>query len=291
VGARLTFGLVLLAAATLVLGYTTGLAFLIYGSIACSALAAGGLLVTSRQRRERAQPQSDLSWPASLAEPAAPADAPRPRPAMVARRPIQAEPTVSGPRPTALEGAAPTRRRSAGPTSTLTPGPGPARESVVAVDPDDEPQYAARGNGGPSPSRSARPDSRAPRPPPAPAPWQPDPAAGEPAPVARELAPVARELAPVAREPVRVPSRPEAPTPPRATPVAAPIRRRPPPRPVEPFPFPIEDYEYLEVAEILPLLPELDDQELVEVLVFEQKGPNRFAVLDRIDALLEGEDW
>jgi hypothetical protein len=60
---------------------------------------------------------------------------------------------------------------------------------------------------------------------------------------------------------------------------------------VEPFPFPIEDYEYLEVAEILPLLPELDDQELVEVLVFEQKGPNRFAVLDRIDALLEGEDW
>jgi hypothetical protein len=60
--------------------------------------------------------------------------------------------------------------------------------------------------------------------------------------------------------------------------------------PVEDFPFPIEDYDYLRVAEILPLLPELDDKELVEVLLHEQAGANRVAVVDRIDALLEGDE-
>jgi hypothetical protein len=60
--------------------------------------------------------------------------------------------------------------------------------------------------------------------------------------------------------------------------------------PVEDFPFPIEDYDYLRVAEILPLLPELDDKELVEVLLHEQAGANRAAVVDRIDALLEGDE-
>jgi hypothetical protein len=40
----------------------------------------------------------------------------------------------------------------------------------------------------------------------------------------------------------------------------------------------------------VPLLPELDDQELVEVLLAEQAGPNRAAILNRIDALLEGEE-
>jgi hypothetical protein len=62
-------------------------------------------------------------------------------------------------------------------------------------------------------------------------------------------------------------------------------------RPPEDYTFPIEDYQYLGVADILPLLPELDDQELVEVLLAEQAGPNRVAILNRIDALLEGEDW
>jgi hypothetical protein len=58
----------------------------------------------------------------------------------------------------------------------------------------------------------------------------------------------------------------------------------------EDYPFPIEDYGYLGVADILPLLPELDDQELVEVLRFEQAGPNRASILNRIDALLEGDE-
>jgi hypothetical protein len=60
--------------------------------------------------------------------------------------------------------------------------------------------------------------------------------------------------------------------------------------PVEDFPFPIEDYDYLSVADIVPLLPELDDQELVEVLLYEQAGANRVAILNRIDALLEGDE-
>jgi hypothetical protein len=62
------------------------------------------------------------------------------------------------------------------------------------------------------------------------------------------------------------------------------------PVPVEDYPFPIEEYDHLSVAEIVPLLPELDDQELVEVLLYEQAGANRVAILNRIDALLEGDE-
>jgi ABC-type branched-subunit amino acid transport system ATPase component len=64
------------------------------------------------------------------------------------------------------------------------------------------------------------------------------------------------------------------------------------PRPrtaIESYPFPIEGYDQLVVAEIVPLLPELDDEELVAVLLREQKGANRAAIVNRIDALLEGE--
>jgi hypothetical protein len=54
--------------------------------------------------------------------------------------------------------------------------------------------------------------------------------------------------------------------------------------------FPIDEYDYLSVAEIVPLLPELDDEELVEVLLYEQAGANRAGILNRIDVLLEGEE-
>jgi hypothetical protein len=72
----------------------------------------------------------------------------------------------------------------------------------------------------------------------------------------------------------------------------APARRRPTMSipPSDDYPFPIEDYEYLSVAEIVPLLPELDDQELVEVLLYEQAGANRVGILNRIDALLDGDE-
>ncbi|HUQ39919.1 MAG TPA: hypothetical protein VM030_07160 [Acidimicrobiales bacterium] len=49
--------------------------------------------------------------------------------------------------------------------------------------------------------------------------------------------------------------------------------------------FPIEDYDDLKVAEIMPLLPELDYDELQEVREREEDGRNRATVLRRIDEL------
>jgi hypothetical protein len=53
--------------------------------------------------------------------------------------------------------------------------------------------------------------------------------------------------------------------------------------------FPIEDYDDLRVSEILPLLPELYDDELELVAERERDGANRASVLNRIDDLLGGE--
>ncbi len=53
--------------------------------------------------------------------------------------------------------------------------------------------------------------------------------------------------------------------------------------------FPIEDYDDLRVSEILPLLPELYDDELELVADRERSGSNRASVLNRIDDLLDGE--
>ena len=52
--------------------------------------------------------------------------------------------------------------------------------------------------------------------------------------------------------------------------------------------FPIEDYDDLRVSEILPLLPELYDDELELVAERERGGANRSSVLNRIDELLGG---
>jgi hypothetical protein len=54
--------------------------------------------------------------------------------------------------------------------------------------------------------------------------------------------------------------------------------------------FPIEDYDDLRVIEILPLLPELDADELEEVRAHEAAGRNRPSVITRIDRILDGED-
>ena len=51
--------------------------------------------------------------------------------------------------------------------------------------------------------------------------------------------------------------------------------------------FPIEDYDDLLVSEILPLLPELDLDELDLVRERESQGKNRSSVLKRIDQLLD----
>lgn len=52
--------------------------------------------------------------------------------------------------------------------------------------------------------------------------------------------------------------------------------------------FPIEDYDDLRVSEILPLLPELYDDELELVAERERGGANRSSILNRIDELLGG---
>jgi hypothetical protein len=52
--------------------------------------------------------------------------------------------------------------------------------------------------------------------------------------------------------------------------------------------FPIEDYDDLRVSEILPLLPELYDDELELVSEREREGANRASVLNRINELLGG---
>jgi hypothetical protein len=51
--------------------------------------------------------------------------------------------------------------------------------------------------------------------------------------------------------------------------------------------FPIEDYDELLVSEILPLLPELDADELLEVREREEGGKARATLLRRIDQLAE----
>jgi hypothetical protein len=59
--------------------------------------------------------------------------------------------------------------------------------------------------------------------------------------------------------------------------------------------FPIADYEELRVAEILPLLPELDADELEQVRDHEQSSRNRATILSRINQLLAsapaGAEW
>jgi hypothetical protein len=332
VGARLTFGLVIVAAIALIGGFATHTRWLIYISIACSVLAAVGLFVSSRRRRAsgRIGAAEDMAWTASLAEPAdtaevavvavvaAPAgafapDAATAVAALAGRRGRRAVRDGSGPAPApALAPAvrfdlprgdepgdlnerhddrddrdddfeedpgfvpAPTRRRY-------------ARAAVSAAPPED--QVAA------SPYADSLAGRRPPKRSPVASDWVQDAQAATiaPAPPAGAAAASARPArarpAPASPAPARVPAAAPAPRP--ATPVAAvaapAVRRRRPP--VEEYPFPIEDYDYLEEEDILPLLRHLDDQELVEVLLREKSGANRVAILDHLDVLLEGEDW
>jgi hypothetical protein len=50
--------------------------------------------------------------------------------------------------------------------------------------------------------------------------------------------------------------------------------------------FPIAEYDELRVNQILPLLPELDDDELAVVAEREREGAGRYSILARIDELL-----
>ena len=53
--------------------------------------------------------------------------------------------------------------------------------------------------------------------------------------------------------------------------------------------FPIADYDDLKAAEVVSLLPELDDDELEDVRDREESGANRATVINRIDQLLGKE--
>jgi hypothetical protein len=53
--------------------------------------------------------------------------------------------------------------------------------------------------------------------------------------------------------------------------------------------FPIAEYDDLKAAEVVSLLPELDDDELEEVRERESRGASRATVLNRIDQLLGNE--
>jgi hypothetical protein len=119
--------------------------------------------------------------------------------------------------------------------------------------------------------------------------------------VEEEYAPTAhdtRVLTPVIEDRTVAPLRPATPTPPPRGPVPAtpvPAGRYPEDEEEEegwddePI-FPIEDYDLLRVAEILPLLRELDPDELEEVRDREEAGRSRATILNRIDQLLgQGE--
>ncbi|MDQ1391877.1 MAG: hypothetical protein QOF30_854 [Acidimicrobiaceae bacterium] len=374
--ARLTLGLVLAAAATLILGFVSHTALLIYVSIGCSALAAAGLILSSRRTRGGSGLEEELAWPASLAAPDGEAFA-------SGNRDLPTPPPRSQ---VAFAASLPPRRRTVGTTLTI---PTTAERLDTEPDPDDDflPDDRPGRPVGDEPQQRQRPPKRnpvvsdwiqAPPPPPRPAPApvgaeadavegaRVAPAPAVPARAAAARAAAARPVAPAPAVPARATAaRPVAPAPAvpaRATaarsggPVAAaprsvapapasarsvvPVRAavtapasparaaarqplprpivraaaqpaprgpaerrpaargpaatssrgRPTPAPAEDFPFPIEDYDVLHVAEILPLLPELDDQELVEILLREQGGANRVAIINRIDALLEGDE-
>jgi len=73
----------------------------------------------------------------------------------------------------------------------------------------------------------------------------------------------------------------------RPAPPASPVRVGA--LPMEDDYFPIEDYDDLRASEIIPLLPELDDDELDMVRERERTGSGRSSILHRIDALLDVE--
>jgi hypothetical protein len=302
-GARITFGLIIVAAATLIAGVVTHTAWVIYLSIGCSVLAAIGLLLSSRRARARAKAGADehMAWTASLAEPAATEATARILPGPAAAHEDDDDRT---------EAMSFFRRVSSRSAATASPGAagsdepdGPTGETAVAVA-DAPPTASGRG---PSRRRDKRNAAVSDWVAPAPAAVTPGrapatgPGDGEavgavstpraaPAPAPRRSSATgpARTVAPrpAAAAPAPASRRPTAPAP-ASSPAAA--SSRAPATGADEYPFPIEDYDFLDEEDILPLLPHLYDEELVEVFLRERAGANRVAILERLDALMEGE--
>jgi hypothetical protein len=355
----------IVAAATLAVGYFTKTEWVIYLSIVCSLIAVAALLLGSRRRREPAKKGgADAAWTSSLAEPAVSVAGP----AVVARggRPRRERDAFARPDPVDEDddfgemddedeeavtvvpsGRAAIRRRTVGPrpepvavSGTRSRGPSPRagrdfEDDEVSDDetPDGAGVGIAAGTAG-----SAGPSSRPAKRNPVVSEWIEEPEPARASAPARAGAGTGRSAgAASARSAVVAPgraggaagagaSRSAGAAPSRSAGGAAPARSgagtgaapvrsgagtgaarsageaarpaagrgaptrvaRPAP-PVAEEPFPIEDYDELDAEDILPLLPHLYDEELVEVFLRERDGAHRKVILERLDALLEGE--
>ena len=258
-----TIGLVLIAAVTLVIGFVSNSLTPIYISIVCSAVAALVLYLFYRMNRRR------------------PAGAGGRRPLVDSTPPVFSRGSSA---------PAPRRQSSKVLTGSGSTAPGAYDDDAFAA---DQPRFAEPPVASDPPTQRFRRVAPAAAPPAAP----PRPA---PAPVAAPAPAPEPEV--VAAAPTR--GRPEplavAETAPGAGPAGS-TSMASPPAPVavpaaaagaaaagwsEPLPFPIEEYDDLRVVQIIPLLPELDDQELQAVREYELGNRNRMAIVSRIDGLL-----
>lgn len=312
-GARLTFGLMIVAAATLAVGYFTKTEWVIYLSIVCSLIAVAALLLGSRRRRESPEDAgADAAWTSSLAEPAVTMGTP----SVVARagkprreRDAFARPQTADDDTQFAEmddeehegvtvvpsGRAAIRRRTVGPrpepaavSGTRSRGPSPLAERHFEddeVSDDETPAGAGVGVG----RRSAGASSRPPKRNPVVSEWIEEPATAGAAPPARAGAGAARSAGAAGTGVARSAGATGTGAARTAAARGAPARATRPAPPVAEEPFPIEDYDELDAEDILPLLPQLYDEELVEVFLRERDGAHRQVIMERLDALLEGE--
>ena len=256
-----TIGLVLIAAVTLVIGFVSNSLTPIYISIVCSAVAALVLYLFYRMNRRR------------------PAGAGGRRPLVDSTPPVFSRGSSS---------PAPRRQSSKVVTGSGSTAPGSYDDGAFAA---DQPRFAEPPVASDPPTQRFRRVAPAAAPPAAPPPPAPV-AAPTPAPAAEEEAAAPTRGRP---EPLAVAEAAPGAGPAGSTSMAS------PPAPVavpaaaagapaagwsEPLPFPIEEYDDLRVVQIIPLLPELDDQELQAVREYELGNRNRMAIVSRIDGLL-----
>lgn len=270
-----TIGLVLVAAVTLVIGFVSNSLTPIYVSIICSAVAGIVLYLFYRMNRRGGGVSSGA----------------RRAPLVDATPPVFSRGTPS---------PAPRRQSPTVVTGAASTAPGYDDSSQY----DDRPTFAEPPVAVDRPTRQFRrvPPAAAPAPPPPAAPAPAPPAPAPPAPVAAAPEPPA---APARPEPLAVAETPAPGTGPSGfasmasrpapvgAPAAAPAAAPAPARAAvwdESLPFPIEEYDSLRVVEIIPLLPELDDQELQAVRGYEQTHRNRVAITSRVDNLLAETD-
>ncbi len=246
-----TIGLVLVAAVTLVIGFVSNTLAPIVVSIICSFSAAVVLTIFYRMNRARRAPAG--GQPSPLVDTTPPVFS---RTASATAPPTPSARVVTGP--------------GAAPPSSFAPPPQYAEPPAYG---DDRPRFAE------PPMAVDRPTRQFRRVPPQ-APTAPSEDADAPSDTTEMPVAAARP------EPLAVPETPDL----SGSDVAAASSTLPEADRAgewgDGLPFPIEDYDDLRAVEILPLLPELDDDELGEIRAYEQSHRNRLAIIGRIDALV-----